>query len=273
MNAIPAETPDLLSPEEEQATVARQQSSFEAVIGEARAVPDAEVMPFRADADLAYRNTLRGVKNLEAHRGLLGVIPGVTRNLFDRLVTLVLALLFAGRRVALAGNSRQPSQEDMARLRKQRAMFMHSLKGAALADLVPMEPLEAIEKGRGHLDAAQDVIDYIAFARTHHKALANKTPLTPQLLEEAEALAHDVRELLAVSNSLAEAAKLDAREASDDRARIWTLLVRAHSQAMVVGTVGFGPEQVNEQVPSLQSRQGLPKNPAAAKAASKPKEA
>jgi len=274
MTEIPADNPALLPPEDEQPTVARQQASFEACIGEARALPASEVLPFRADDALAYRNAVLGAKALEQHRTLLSVIPGVAKNVIEQIMMFALALLFAGRRVALAGKSTiQPTQEDMTRLRKQRMLLMHSLNAAALADLVPMEPLEKIEKGRGYLDAAQDVIDYVAFARKHHEALENKTPLTPAMLEEAETLAHDVRELLAVSGSIAEAAKLDVKAASDDRARIWTLLNRAHAQGLVLGTVGYGPAQVKEHVPSLQSRQGLPKKPAAAKPAARTKEA
>lgn len=138
-------------------------------------------------------------------------------------------------------------------------LFLHSLQAAATIDLVPMAPLEKILSGRGNLDVAQDGIDLVAFYRAHAKVLVGKTPIAAAHVEELETLSHDVRELLAVDGNLKAARPEDVALARSDRQRIWTLLVEAHAQLVILGTVGFGPQKAQELVPSLQSRQGLPK--------------
>lgn len=258
-------TDDSFSPDEAPPPVARQQSSFDIVVDEARAVPSDKVIDFHADDDLAFRNVSRTIKAIEPLQPLMEKVPGIAPNLTGRLYTLALALLFAGRRIALATGKAQAAQVDMLRLRELRMAFLHAFQSVAILGHAPMEPLTKILSGRGNLDAAQDCIDLVAYQREHADALSGKTPITAEHLDEAESLAHEVRDQLALVGNLLATPAQDVALASDDRKRIWTLLVEAHAQAVVVGTVGFGPKKVNELVPSLQSRQGLPKKPAARK--------
>lgn len=244
--------------EVETTTVAEQQAAFDVVIGEARAMPKNEVGAFRLDDDLAFRNVTVGVKALKPHEALAGTVKGVPAGLPARVKMLALALLFACRRVALA-TGKTPSTVDLAQLRKLRQLMLTSLEAASLADLIDEAVVAKIVAGRGNVDIAQDCIDMAVIFRDNDGALMKSTPVTAAKVDQASRLGHEAREVFAAIGHAGAVPDEEVAKMVDDRNRIGALLQAAHKQLLLMGAVAFGVDEVKAQVPSLQSRKGLPK--------------
>ncbi len=120
--------------------------------------------------------------------------------------------------------------------------------------MVPTDPVEAIKRGKGHIDTAQDAIDLAAFFRTHTQAMAGKTPVTPAQIDEASILGTNLLTLLRPGHAPTDATPSpQMSEAVDVRDRLWTLLIAGHDLLWQAGAIAFG-KTVDDHVPPLQSR-------------------
>lgn len=138
-----------------------------------------------------------------------------------------------------------------------RRLLLNSAEGAVLAGHVPAPEFERIHKGRGRLDAANDLSALVELHRSHAAAFKNKTYVTDALLDEAAALG----ERLGRALKPASAKRLTPAElgkARDLRNRLFTLLSLAHDDLWNVAAFIFGKHHVDEAFPSLLARAPAP---------------
>lgn len=246
-----------------------QAAALEQMLPQAEALPADAVMPARLNEDQVYGNVVRGYASLEPFREQVEKLPGYGEGFLLRWKFLALALLAIARQIALLTDRTEESQVDATRMRLLRMLMMRAWEACALAGHVALEPLEKIVAGTSQLNFAQDVIDLVALFRGSWDVLKDKTPLTLELLDEADALGHAARERLALVGTLGKTQSEALKKLIDRRNRLWTLLVRTHDLARRAGILLFGEQKAATKTPTLQSRQGLPspKRPAKAPAA------
>lgn len=147
----------------------------------------------------------------------------------------------------------KPTGNDRAQL-LERATHLRArlLKAAdALADAGLLDPLavEAIRKGAGNLDKANDLVALTALFFQSWGTIENKTAITRAQLEEAESLGPAL--LIALSDHGPE--KPDA--ALEMRQRAFTLLARAYGEVRrVVSFLRWHEDDADAYTPSIYSK-------------------
>ena len=183
---------------------------------------------------------------------VLGVTPAQVQSVWE----LVLALAFATSAVhRLMRKSPGEIRVKLKRGRQLRRAILHALESCHELELISADDINHLREGSGAIDAAQDLIDGAAAFHRLQLVLANKTPITPELLREAQLLGVELLGALKPA-SVAPDAELppELAQAVDARDRLWTLLLQLH-EAFVwkVGAQLYGKE-VDEYVPRLQAR-------------------
>lgn len=212
----------------------------------------------RGDAVLARHNLLIGLTNLSGYRALLE-----QRWRRDRVAALfdgadvTDGAVFAQRRAEGIAAEQKTLTTDIARSYVVRDLLLSPLETAAKFGLVPAERVTAIRVGKGSLDTALDIVSAVAVYREFDKALANKTPVTFELLDEAQKLGNklvaQITPTKAIGKTTGNDPLADARAEADDLARrFWTLVFLKHGEARMaareIAGNGFG-----RLVPALQA--------------------
>lgn len=120
-----------------------------------------------------------------------------------------------------------------------------------------------IEKGRGPIDAADDLVAYAALYQKHLPSLRGLTAINAAQVRRASELGTELLTLLKPSSVKRDRSRKGAaREAMELRDRLWTLLVRRYAHAECAGGAAWG-RSLDEHVPALQSRYVAAKKKAA----------
>ncbi len=248
---------------------ATAQEAFEKLLPEAKALPKRDVMPFRADADLALHNVQLGTDAVLAQRARIAKeLPALDLASIERLPTLALAVVFASGRVDPKARPKSEVRADLKRAHELRAVMLSAAESTALAGLVPAREVAKIREGRGASDVAKDCVDLAALF-TKYPAAAKKTVVTAEQIREAAELGSALVATLIPSSAKRDRSATPAqKQAADERDRLWTLLAHGHEELWRAGAWLFGRKLVEERVPSLQSRaKSKPKPTKTAKAA------
>lgn len=205
--------------------------------------PSALALPAEAlsrsvgDAVIARHNLLIGLSNLRGHRELLEQrwLPARVAALFAD-VDITDGAVFAQRRAEGIAAEQKTIRADIAHSYVLRDLLLSPLETAAKFNLIPEERVTAIRAGSGGLDTALDVISAVAVYREFDKALANKTPMTFELLDEAQKLGNklvaQITPTKAIGKTTGNDPLADARAEADDLARrFWTLVASKHAEA------------------------------------------
>jgi hypothetical protein len=214
----------------------------------------AEVIPFRADADLAYYNAMRG------RDALLAARPAVEASGFradwariDALGSLGLAMAYAASRVDALPRESNEVLDLLREARPLRRVLLSHARTLSLLDRCPAKEVARIEKGTGARDVANDLADLAALYLAHDLVIAGGTVQTGQV-RRAEvlgaALIEKIRPASAVRPSRRTA---DQQSAMALRDRVWTLFVRAYEHIELAAGAVWG-RHVNKHLPSLQAR-------------------
>lgn len=248
-------------------SAADAESAFRSFLGEAKALPKRDVIPFRADANLALHNVQIGAKAVLAERARLGKeLPALDLSRIERLPALGLAVTFAAARVDPKARPVTQVRADLARAHEHRALMITAADSLVLAGLVPPREVAKIREGKGGLDAAQDCVDLAALFAKYPDA-AKRTVVTSAQVKEAAALGSALLATMTPSSARTIGRRTAAERAlADERNRMWTLLVSGHEELWRAGAWLFGRHAVDQRVPALQSRAVRPRR-APAKAA------
>lgn len=219
----------------------------------ADAVPEARLRAMNVHAELAYVNAKAGVAAIEPHMAFIRSIPGVDVDAIERIPLLALSLLGASHRLNLLAPPENALPERLARGRKLRKGLLHIARGAAALGLVPEAPVKRIAKGSGSLDTARDLVELAMLLREAEPSCRGKLVIAPQYLNEAAEVGSWLRDAIQPTNARPKPTDAELREATLDRARIWTLLSESYDELQRVAAF------LRIDVPSLQSRRGMKK--------------
>lgn len=210
------------------------------------------------DAVIARHNLLVGLQNLSGKAELLKTLwhPDRVDALFAN-ADITDGAVFAQRRAEGIAAEQKTIRADIAHSYVLRDLLLSPLETAAKFKLIPEERVTAIRAGSGGLDTALDMISAVAVYREFDKALANKTPMTFELLDEAQKLGNKLVAQITPTKAIGKATGndplADARAEADDLARrFWTLVFLKHGEARMaareIAGNGFG-----RLVPPLQA--------------------
>lgn len=208
--------------------------------------------PFRSDPMVVLANVNRGLNALRPHLATLRADTSV--NWDDVMATddVAEALVFACDQVVEIKVTREEIDEKRAELQKLREPGLLILRGLALLDEVPLKRVEALEEGKGILDAGRDGIGIAALLREYAEPLAGKHPFNEKRLQKMETLGAWI--LRHVTPDGAVAVKPSEPSVSAlRRDTIWAELRRRHASMRLGGFKVFG-EAFNDFVPPLGSR-------------------
>jgi len=229
--------------------VVGSQKAYEDSLPKALALAEADVLPFRADASLAYHNI---VAALDAIKPLLARIktelPTVDVAALQELPDIALGLTYAVAQVDRSSDGTTSTLLEKART--SRALLLKSAEALVAADILPAHDVERIRQGSGPIDLAQDNIDLAALFLKHEADIAGKTPLTSDRFTEAATIGTELLKRLKPKGTKNQDIALKEVNVRD---RIWTLLTLRYRELRRVGT-WFWLEDVDDHVPALQSR-------------------
>jgi hypothetical protein len=241
------------------ATATGSQAEFESFLPLANALAAGEVVPMRADLQLALHNVTVGVENVLAERSRAAKLPETNLGEIEELPRLVLAVLFADTQV-----ERVAPQSDigksLARARELRALLLATAEALALVGALPPAKVKEIRKGRGSIDAARDCVDLAALFRKYAADIRGKHAITAEQIEECGTVGTTVFTQLKAHR--ARTGEPTKRDGADTRDRLWTLVVQRAHALFRVGAYLFGREDVDAKVPPLQAHRSSPKKAA-----------
>lgn len=239
-------------------TAERLADAYDRVLVLARAIPKGEVKTYGIDSRLGFWNAREGYKIISPHLDEIRKLPRVDAISIERIPDVAMALLHSVRTINLLDPPKSDLAERLARARRLRYVMLHQAQAAAGLGLLPEGPVERIQKGKGAIDAVEDLLVLATLYEQHRAALQNKSVITDELLVEAERLGLSLQEELRPS-----AAKPQRKEkeeslaqAIDDRNRLHTLLAADHAE--LVRVAGFW----GLKVPALQARRVIKKKSA-----------
>lgn len=234
--------------------------AYDRHLTEALALDARDVVPFKADAVLAYHNINQAVKAVMPREAQVRKeLPTVKIEDLSGLTDLALAVVYAAHQVDRSVGSTGTIAELLAEARRLRGVLLTSAAAVAAKGLVPLSEVERIQKGVGPIDTGNDCLELVALFQKYPAALAK----TPVMSEDLSRAAEVGKELLAVLTPTAARGRKEPApelvEAVNARDRLWTLLVRGHDLLKRVGCWLFGHAASDAEVPALQSRLVAPR--------------
>jgi hypothetical protein len=250
-------------PEElvEAVTAEDMEAAFKELLPKAEALADGEVISFPGDADLAQHNAKEATKVvLDRQADLGGKFSDQEIQTMAETPKVAAATVFASNRVSfMVTDSPKEIAEKMVRARKVRKILLLGAQACAEAGHIPTKDVRTIEKGRGFRDVATDDVDLAALYRKYPAELENRTPATPEMIQEAAELGTELLSKIKPSRAFSEKIKPEELTAAMAiRDRFWTLLVQHHEAVWKAGAHLFG-RAVDDHVPALLSRKRAPK--------------
>jgi len=222
---------------------------------QARAIPEDQVQPMRADPILAMHNIQFGLTSLEPHwQTLAEALPQLDTQRVKNLDGIGLGLVFASGQVDRKAGSAGRTRTLLRRGVELRTVMLASADALSKAGLIPGSAIKKIRAGAGPIDLANDVVQLGALFRKHAAEIKGKSPITATIIKEAGSVGTDLLGVLkpkAAKRKPEPSPELDA--AVDIRDRMWTLLVLGHRDMRRAG-MWLWVDDVNDYVPSLQSR-------------------
>lgn len=230
--------------------IAGTQADYDMFIHDALALGDKEVVPYRADASLAYHNVIIGLKSLLAREAEAKKLPDTNLERVKQLPSQCLAVAFAAGRV----NDR-PSGElrpKLARAAVLRRSLLRAADSLADAGLFRAKDVAAIHANTGKIDMANDCVALAALFTKNAAAIKGKTAITAAEVKEAGALGRDLLAVLKPSTAKRTRSAEAASEANA-RDRLWTLVTQGYDQLWRACAYLYGRDAIDTHVPALQA--------------------
>lgn len=230
------------------------QKALERFLPAAKALAAEAVVAMTADGRLAMWNVGRGLEQLLPQ--LTALKPALPKADWEAIEGLADLALAAAHAQALCDRA-EPAASTLPALRSR----MHELRGQLLtaADLLASfgklsaAHVAEIRKGRGLPDAAQDTSVLAQLFRDNWAVVQGLTPVTKELVEEAGHVGAQVVAVLKPGAGKGATVDANLQALRDQRNRLWTLLIAAHSEASAVA-YWLWREDYRTYLPALQSR-------------------
>ncbi len=228
----------------------------------ARAIPRSQVQALRADHHLASHNADLGAKALLAQAAKVKkLLPATNLDDIRQIPDIGAALVYAEVRI---DHRAAPSgaKQKLARLHQLRQLLLSAAQTLAHAGLLPERKVREIHHGRGSYDAASDCVALAGLFRRNAAAIKGKHPVTRAEIDEAARLGSELSALLVPGRAHSPKRSAAARQATDDRNRLWTLLLQRYDELWRAGAYLFGKQAVDQHVPPLLAHVGRTKKAA-----------
>ncbi len=216
-------------------------------------IAESDLDAWNADPEIVRVNARRAVDAVAPHWAHIEkALPLVSVPKLIEIPSLALALAFAAGRVFTPA-SPQEIRAYQASLRPARRLVLQQLEIFAELAMVSRDRVRDIRADKGPVDEANDAIATVALFRENAAAWKNKHPFHDTFLDK---LADDGQWLL--GQLLPKGAKPEKDGPSDDaltRDRLWTELNRRYDDLYKAGVEIWGRRKVDEQLPSLLTRQ------------------
>jgi hypothetical protein len=227
-------------------------------------IPAEDLPTYRGSAALAYQNVRAGLTALAPYEPQIKALPAP----FDlasmkALPALALGVMYAAAQADIS------STGTIAALRKQasalRDLLLANAVSLAKAGSLSASEVRRIKKGSGPVDMAQDCVDLAELFTANAAALAGKTPITQEQIEQARAVGNQLLTLLKAKNAPAET-RQEKFVTIAARDRLAALMVAWYEQHLRRAGYWIWGKDIDAHVPPLHSHAPAPK-PKKAKAA------
>jgi len=209
------------------------------------------VKPFRADMRVVRTNVKKGAAALLAEEPRLKKeLPELNLKNLRRAPDLALALQHASFLTLDARGASTDLPALMSESTQLRQFLLTNAESLVLAGIFEAKKVEAIRKGRGALDSADDCVRLAALYQENASAVRGKTPVTATILKRAAFLGSTLTTELKPAGTKRGVGK-KVLTATDIRDRFGAILVADWDLARRAAVWLFGLEQT--QVPPLGS--------------------
>lgn len=234
-------------------------AAYQAFLPAAKALPAADILRYRIDPDIAIINIETAMNVIRAHGAQIGQhLPKIDINALRTLPELALAVKFAAVAADQVATDKTTS-EMLAEARQIRATLLRVVGGLAATGLVPETTYEAIVRGSGTRDLAEDCVALHKVFQDGGKALKGKHAADPAMIERAGTVGSWLLRNLRKAGAPTE--KQTVSPEADIRNRLATLLVSRYERLRVVAHYFHGAAY-EDHAPPLMSRK-LTRRPAA----------
>jgi len=222
--------------------------------GRAAALRLDEVLRFGADPHLAHHNMLAARAALLAARADVDATGfAVDWARVEGVESLALAVIYAAGRVPADPRTTGELLALLAEARPLRALLLSNARTLSLVGRCSPEEVARIERGRGAVDSATDLID-LATLHANRELTGAGSAVTAAQLKRAKALGTEiVQKVRPAGASRASARTADQQNAVALRDRLWTLLVQTHDYFERIAGARWGRD-LGKHVPRLQAR-------------------
>jgi hypothetical protein len=223
-----------------------------AFLVEAQQIPASEILPMRSDPALAHHNVLVGLDAVKPREAELAGLPApFDLGAMKSLRPLSLGVVHAAAQVDRSSSGK--IRKQITRASELRDILLTSAEALMKTGVLPGPKVKRIAAGRGLRDAVQDCVDLAQLFREHAAAIAGKTAVTPEQIDEAAAVGNELLSVLKVKGAKTKLPE-DLRTSIDTRDRLWTLLVRRHDDQLRRAGMWLWVDDVDEHVPPLLAR-------------------
>ena len=232
-----------------ESTSSMDEAHLEATVREylARPKAKAEPMTLRGNTDAMLKNMCKGAEALSAPEVAARIraeLPTVQMNDITDASRLALAFNYAAHKLAVLMPAEADYKVDLARGKKVRKQLFRVIATAVEWDIIPKAAWDQLCKGNGRADVAHDIINAVALLDSSKTQLDGKSPVTPQMKRDSQALASRI-----LKNGVVKAAK-DPRSA--DRDQLYAMATERYAMMRRIGSWIWG-EEVDAHVPPFRS--------------------
>lgn len=220
----------------------------------AAALPSDQVLSFRADADLAHYNAMRGYEALTAVRGAISASGFfVDWSRLDELDSLGRAVVFAVECVGARPRESHEALELLREARPLRKLLLAHARTLALTGTFPAKEVARIAKAKGSRGTALALGNLAALYRESAPAALGGF-ISAEQITRADDLCGELNSKLRPAGSVRPSRRTPAqRDMMALRNRLWTLFVQTYGHLQQAGGAVWGL-QLAAHVPPLQSR-------------------
>jgi len=204
----------------------------------AQQIPASEILPLRADPALAHHNVLVGLEAVSPREAELAGLPApFDLGAMKSRRSLSLAVVHATAQVDRASPGK--TRKRISRMHELRDILLTSAEALMKTRVLPGPKVRRIAARKGIRDATQDRVDLAQLFREHATAIAGKTAVTTEQLDEAAEVGNELLSVLKVKGAKTKL-PADLRTALDARDRLWTMLVHGHAEQLRRRHVALG---------------------------------
>lgn len=148
-------------------------------------------------------------------------------------------------------------ERDLATIAPMRTATMHFLEAAVIVGVVPEERMAVIRPGRGPLDRASDCVAIAGVLRDFAVPLTGKTLFDSAYIDRLATIGTRLLGSITPTGGVKDTP--ERHPAAIVRDRFWTLTEERYDLLRAMAVLVFGIKHLDENVPPLTSRIGVPK--------------